>query len=216
MKKLSLTSFLLCSLFYLNNVYALHGSFPPPPEGQVFGTMEIIIPGTSPDTIILDSTSLNGQQTWDIVSSLAWPSSFSSGTQSDSNTTLMGYPWSINIIGTYNGFTDTGSNLLRNTVGNNQLGMLFDMSWNINGVNETFSNLTQVWDVIDLSNGDTLLQAIDLDGNGGIGSTLSSNGSILDGLSLSMSFVSTVPVPAAAWLFSSGLLSLFAFARRRK
>ncbi len=66
----------------------------------------------------------------------------------------------------------------------------------------------------------TTLAQLSLGTDDGIGGSPMDNGS-LSGFNLNYDFtsitvVSTVPVPAAAWLFGSGLLGLASFARRRK
>ena len=69
-----------------------------------------------------------------------------------------------------------------------------------------------------LSNG-SLISSIgdfDLSGLGGLTSLTLTGASLTTLFSLNGLTVSSVPVPAAAWLFGSGLLGLSGFARRRK
>lgn len=58
------------------------------------------------------------------------------------------------------------------------------------------------------------INLLDLDPNGLNGFTNTENFTV-DTLNISVTGVSAVPVPAAAWLFGSGLIGLFGFARKK-
>jgi len=208
MKKLTLLSVISATIIFINSAAASHGSWPPPPEAQVSGTMSLLSPAGTLDNILFDSS-----QSWTFLSALAWPDSTVPTTVTSTPTTqLFGNGWTININETYNGSTGEGAPSLVPLVSNNQFGMNFDMIWE---TGESYS-LTQVWEILiyDFS-GDTALSPLDLDFNGLTGSTFI--GGAYNDMSLSMQFVSTtVPLPATVWLFGSGLIGLLTFARKRK
>jgi len=102
------------------------------------------------------------------------------------------------------------------TVGAGQMGYLDLFDWGTS----TDILVLNVWDVIDNGDGllgseDTLLPT-DVDGDGFVGFTL------INGPFPGSSFTSTanassvVPVPAAVWLFGSGLIGLFSIARNKR
>ena len=93
------------------------------------------------------------------------------------------------------------------TVGVDQLGMRTFIDWNGN----TFDILT-VWDVTTLGNLTTLM-AIDLEGDG-IRGFLMPNGPFA-GFNFIMDVTIATPIPAAIWLFGSGLIGLIGLARRK-
>ncbi len=209
MKKITVFSLLSAGLLFVNNALAGHGAWPPPPEAQISGNMSIL------DTLAgdtLGSVALDSAQTWIFMSALGWPDPTPATVNSTIDSQIFGTDWSININETYNGATGEGAASLSSTVSANQVGMNFDLIWS-NG--ESYNNLTQVWDVILTDfNATATLSPVALDFSGTPGSALS--GGSFDGMSLSMEFVSTVPVPAAVWLFGSGLIGLIGVARKRR
>jgi len=207
MKKLTLRSVIFATIIFTHSAAASHGSWPPPPEAQVSGTMSLLSPAGTLDDILFDSS-----QSWAFVSALAWPDSTVPTTvTSTPSTQLFGNAWTININETYNGSTGEGAPFLTPLVSNNQLGINFNMIWE---TGESY-NLTQVWEVLidDFSN-DTTLNPLDLNLNGLTGSTFV--GGTYNGMSLSMQFISTVPLPTAVWLFGSGIIGLVTFASKSR
>ena len=210
MKKITIFSLLSAGLLFANNALAGHGAWPPPPEAQISGSMSVL------DTLAgdtLDSVALDSGQTWTFMSALAWPSTIPASVNSTTATQIFATQgWTININETYNGATGEGAASLSSIVGVDQVGMNFDLIWS-NG--ESYNSLTQIWDVIFTDfNATATLSPVALGFSGTPGSALS--GGSFDGMSLSMEFVSTVPVPAAVWLFGSGLIGLLGVARKRR
>lgn len=93
------------------------------------------------------------------------------------------------------------------TVGENQLGLRTFIDWNGN----TYDILT-VWDMV--MNGDQLsLISSDMNGDGIRGYQMVTGP--FAGLNVIMDATITTPVPAAIWLFGSGLLCLIGAGRRK-
>ena len=112
--------------------------------------------------------------------------------------------------GTYN-FDSTPDSVfpdvvdLSMTVGTNQVGMRTFIEWNAN-----IYDVLAVWDVTD-----NTYMATDMDGDGVRGYQMVSGP--FAGLNVVLDIqISSVPVPAAVWLFGSGLLGLIGVARRKK
>jgi len=94
------------------------------------------------------------------------------------------------------------------TVGANQLGMRTFIDWNSN-----IYDILMVWDVTTSGNV-TSLYATDMDGDGIRGYQMVSGP--FAGLNVVMDATIVTPVPAAVWLFGSGLLGLAGFIRRKQ
>lgn len=94
------------------------------------------------------------------------------------------------------------------TIGNDQLGMRTFIDWNSN-----IYDILMVWDVTTSGNL-TTYTAIDVDGDGIRGYNMVSGP--FAGLNVTMDVAVATPIPAAVWLFSSGLLGLIGMARRKK
>lgn len=95
------------------------------------------------------------------------------------------------------------------TVGAGQVGGVFDFAYSPNsGIDTVF-----VWNV-STSGGVTSYNSIDWDGDGISGGAWVEG--FFPGLSLSLNMTHPVPVPAAVWLFGSGLLGLVGLTRRNK
>ena len=112
--------------------------------------------------------------------------------------------------GTYSIDTIEGG-IFNITVGAGQLGGHILWDWSVN----TDIDIVNVWDVSTVG-GVTTYTSTDIDGNGipGIG--------FIDGpfatvpFSANFDYSTAVPIPAAIWLFGSGLLGLTRMARRKK
>jgi len=94
------------------------------------------------------------------------------------------------------------------TVNAGQVGMHFLFDW------QSYVNI-DILNVFDVSylNGDMTLTPVDVDGNGVVGFSMV-DGPFL-GSDMATNFVVATPVPAAAWLFGSGLIGLVGFARSK-
>jgi len=97
------------------------------------------------------------------------------------------------------------------TVGAGQLGANIDFAWG----GTTGIDVVMVWDVIDNGDGTTSYISTDWDNNGVLGAGMIDGP--FGGFSANFDMTtSEVPVPAAVWLFGSGLIGLAGIARRRK
>ena len=94
------------------------------------------------------------------------------------------------------------------TLDYNQIGMRSFIDWN----NNTYDILT-VWDMVD-SGSELSLVATDMNGDGVRGYQMVSGP--LAGLNVIMDATIVTPIPAAFWLFGSGILCMAGFLRRRK
>lgn len=94
------------------------------------------------------------------------------------------------------------------TVQENQIGMRTFVDWNNN-----IYDVLAVWDV-STSGNVTTLYATDMDGDGIRGYQMVSGP--FAGLNVVMDATIVTPVPAAVWLFGSGLLGLAGFLRRKQ
>jgi len=115
--------------------------------------------------------------------------------------------------GTYafdsNPSSSTSGQQIEMTVNSNQIGMHFLFDWSV----YTDVDVINVFDVSYL-NGDMILTSTDVDGNGIVGFTMV-DGPFPGDLDMATNFVVATPIPAAAWLFGSGLIGLVGFARRK-
>ena len=94
------------------------------------------------------------------------------------------------------------------SVGEDQFGIYGIIDWN-----DTMFDFFVVWDVV--TNGSTIdYIATDMDGDGVRGFNFV-NGPF-QGLNYSLDVTVVTPIPAAVWLFGSGLLGLIGVARRKK
>jgi len=93
------------------------------------------------------------------------------------------------------------------TVGTGQIGLRTFIDWNSN----VYDILT-VWDITTINN-QQILTATDMDGDGIRGYQMVTGP--FAGLNVTID-ATVVPVPAAAWLFASGLIGLYGFSRRHK
>lgn len=95
------------------------------------------------------------------------------------------------------------------TVGSGQLGMFFLVDWNDN-------ISVEIVNVFDLSylGSDMILTPTDVDGNGVVGYAIPEGP--YPGVDLALNFTVTTPIPAAFWLFASGLLGLLHIAKRKE
>ena len=98
------------------------------------------------------------------------------------------------------------------TVGEGQLGGHILWDWSVT----TDIDIVNVWDVSTVA-GVTTYTSTDIDGDGiaGIGFIDSTFASVPFAANFDFS-TTTVPIPAAVWLFGSGLLGLIGMARRKK
>jgi len=95
------------------------------------------------------------------------------------------------------------------TVNSGQIGIHFLFDWYDN-------NNIDVLNVFDVTYADSnmILTSTDVDGNGIVGFTMVDGP--FQGVDMATNFVVATPIPAAAWLFGSGLIGLVGFARRKK
>lgn len=139
----------------------------------------------------------------------------SSGFQIDS---FYGFPLVAHDVNTYWGsgtytFNSIGDSAtpgqaISMTVNPGQIGMHFLFDWSIH----TDIDVLNVFDV-SYSGSDMILTSTDVDGNGRIGFAMVDGP--FQGVDMATSFVIATPVPAAAWLFGSGLMGLLGVARRK-
>ena len=131
-----------------------------------------------------------------------------------STTPFFGFVWTAHDLTTYGAGSysiDTIEGGIYNvTVGAGQImgHVLFD--WNTT----TDIDVINVWDVTANLDGTTTYTSTDVDGTGWAG--LKMIDGAFPGFSANFNMTSEVPVPAAVWLFGSGLLGLVGVARRRK
>ena len=93
------------------------------------------------------------------------------------------------------------------TVGDGQMGMRTFIDWNSN-----IYDILMVWDIATSGNL-TTYTAIDVDGDGIRGYNMVSGP--FAGLNVTMDVAVATPIPAAVWLFGSGLIGLIGVARRK-
>jgi hypothetical protein len=132
--------------------------------------------------------------------------------------TFNGAPWTVHDVkflgaGSYSNLLSVASYDM--TVGANQLGatMLFDWGLGTGTVPTRNMRVIALWNIDDVSMpGYRKLIPVDADGDTWLGAAMVDT---FTGQSPVFSIVTTVPVPAAAWLFGSGLLGLVGVARRR-
>ena len=125
--------------------------------------------------------------------------------------TLNGTAWTVHDVhflapGTYTNLLGVASYDM--TVGANQLGATMQFDWGLS----TNMRIISLWEIDDVSTpGVRKLRPVDADGDGIIGAAMVDT---LTGCSPVLN-MTIVPLPAAAWLFGSGLLGLVGVARRR-
>jgi hypothetical protein len=125
--------------------------------------------------------------------------------------TFNGTAWTISNLtflapGTYTNLMGVASYDM--TVGANQLGATMNFAWGAN----TGMRVISLWNIDDSTPGTRKLRPVDADGDGIVGAKMVD---VFTGQSPVFNITTTVPVPAAAWLFGSGLLGLVGVARRR-
>lgn len=140
---------------------------------------------------------------------------YSSGFEIDS---FFGFPLIAHDVtfywgsGTYSfdsiGDSVTSGQNISMTVNSGQLGMHFLFDWSVS----TDIDVLNVFDVSYL-NGDMVLTSTDVDGNGIVGFAMVDGP--FQGVDMATNFVVATPIPAAAWLFGSGLLGLLGVAKRK-
>lgn len=129
-----------------------------------------------------------------------------------SPTPFFGFVWTAHSgttfgPGTYTFPTVQGGTYTNITVGAGQVGGHILFNWNTT----TDIDVLQVWNVDGAGN----YTSQDIDGNGIMGAAMIDGA--FPGFSANFEFnAPAVPVPAAAWLFGSGLLGLVGVARRKK
>jgi len=173
------------------------------------GTFTMLSSGGNPVGTFPDVTGNIGGGTWAVASTSAF---FGNVWTAHSGTTFG--------PGTYTIDTVEGGVYTNVTVGTGQVGghILFD--WN------TAANIdvVNVWDV-STAGGVTTYTSTDVcSGNAGAGGACTGDGvrglAMIDGafpgFNANFDFTTAVPVPAAVWLFGSGLLGLVGVARRKK
>lgn len=176
--------------------FNVHAAFlPAPVESTVTGSLDIIDPdGLHTGAVPLDFNSAMGD--FDFMY-LGVP-----GT---------GYNSSFYNEGSYDFILDSDPNMppasVTMTVGPDQLGMQTYIDWGVN----TYDVLV-VWDIATTGNL-TTLTAIDMDGDGIRGFKMP-NGPFQE-FNFVMDVSIETPVPAAVWLFASGLIGLVGLARRK-
>jgi hypothetical protein len=143
------------------------------------------------------------------------PFSINSTTMYSSNTTnlgLLGVTQAVaDAAGAASGLPAGSLKAYDMTVGNNQLGASMLFTWGSN----TGMRVISLWNVTDdLVAGTRTLTAVDATvlTDGIVGAKMVE---VFTGQSPNFNIVTTIPVPAAAWLFGSGLLGLVGVARRR-
>ena len=113
--------------------------------------------------------------------------------------------------GTYTIDTGVGVSYTGVVVGAGQVGGLILFDWGV----VTDIDVVNVWDVTGDSYLSTDVTATNPAGPDGIRGLSMIDGAFV-GFNANFDFVAPVPVPAAVWLFGSGLLGLVGVARRRK
>ncbi|MDH5573061.1 MAG: VPLPA-CTERM sorting domain-containing protein [Gammaproteobacteria bacterium] len=189
---------LVASVLFSTSSYAAFSGFPVPPEYGFSGNVQIVDPsGTYADSVVDPYWDPGlGDFSFDIIGILATAHDstfYSAGSYTFMSTPDLVFPDSIPLY---------------MTVGADQLGMHTLIDWNAN----TYDVLT-VWDIAYMGN-DILYTAIDMDGDG-IRGYQHLNGPYA-GMNFIMDMTIATPVPAAVWLFGSGLLMLMGIARKRK
>lgn len=94
------------------------------------------------------------------------------------------------------------------TVGADQIAAHILFDWGTSTDIEVLS----IWDIAD---GGNSLLATDCDGDGVLGCTML-NGPFAGAFSMAINAPSAVPLPAAVWLFGTGLAMLFGFTRKQR
>ena len=166
-------------------------------QATVYDMTFMDFPGAQNTTVVgtFDSTAASGTFTSGATPFFghAW-----TGTVTQSFTATGANTWNFN-AGT--GASATGSYTFTLAAGQVGMGILFD--WN------TSSGIP----VLNILNADG--SGVDIDGDGTLGTTMASGPFAGSPVGFAGT-VSAVPVPAAVWLFGSGLMGLVGVARRRK
>ncbi len=103
----------------------------------------------------------------------------------------------------------TAAQTISMTVNSGQVGMHFLFDWDGN----TAIDVLGVFDVQNV-NGDLIYTPTDVEGNGIVGFTMVDGP--FQGVDIVLNFTVATPVPAAFWLFASGLVGLLHIGRRKK
>ncbi len=191
---------LLYSLVLLlssSSAFAAFVDYPVPPEYSFTGSLDVFdISGVSiagPSAINFYPASGDFTLTYLDAPAVGYDSSVftTPGTYSFNSTPDINFP----------------SEVISMTVGAGQIGLRTFVEWNAN----IFDILT-VWDVT--TSGDTtLLTATDMDNDGIRGYKMVSGP--YAGLNVTIDATIVTPIPAAVWMFGSGLIALAGFARRK-
>ena len=116
--------------------------------------------------------------------------------------TFFGEPWSIHAV-----------SIAGNGNGTYSAQMLFDFGTEASSAVEFLWDISYVLDEVDAGMGRILVKSLDGDNDGDPGMLITSG--IFSGASIMLD-TNPVPVPAAIWLFGSGLLGLIGVAKRKK
>ena len=197
LNKISIIILVVASVSFSTNSYAAFVDFPVPPEYSFSANVQILDSnGVYATGSPVDLNPGAGDFTFDAIGTMATAHDstlLSEGSYTFMSTTDLVFPDSIT---------------LNINVGANQLGMHTLVDWNDN----TYDVLT-VWDITTVGD-ETIYTAIDMNDDGIRGYQMP-NGPFA-GMNVVMDMTIVTPIPAAVWLFGSGLLMLMGVTRKRK
>jgi hypothetical protein len=186
-------------MLFNTGAYAAFVGLPVPVEHSITGTLEVLDPASGPfgAVDVNFKSPISGDFDFMFLGEMGtgYDSSFftSPGTYTFNSTPDSVFPDAVT---------------LSMTLGEDQVGMRTFIDWNGN----TYDILS-VWDVTTVGDTTTLL-ATDMDGDGVRGYQMVSGP--FAGMNVAIDATIVTPIPAAAWLFGSGLLGLVGFARRKQ
>lgn len=209
LKKLVISSFLLALTSLANVSFASHGAWPPPPESSSSGTLNFSPSSSYPDVFTVQLTE---SQVWSFFTPLMDATYGAIAPGYDSVQSLPGQeifanPWLIHdFVAFPEGLHIYNGHII--DVPEHHLGMyyLIDM------LGSPDHPIVNIWDLQGVGTGSTALLATDSDYDGFPGQRQLFGS--LAGTTTFMEFYTTVPVPAAVWLFASGLVALLGIRRQ--